>query len=265
MISDFWSRGQSTTVLAVVGGLIVLVMIVVGAVILAGIGDAPTARSSQTTTTAPDHTIAPTATFAPTATATETTTSTVTATATIQSSPTATPTQWPKATITPTPSPTPEKNYTIFKVSLFNQLTRKPIVPIRLRGFAVVDKELLLTVNLTADSEDSLRRLREQNGILSAYGQTLLFYDQGKLSGDAPTQMRVLEVNNTGEQSRTFLVNNSVVREWSSGQIDTVEFHSRVYSTARNQTSEEKEDTRSIDRGARNFTLHNGTATPTDE
>ena len=122
-----------------------------------------------------------------------------------------------------------------------------------------------MVVNLTADSEDSLRRIGEQNGILTAYAQTLLFYDQGKLSSDAPTGIRILEVNNTEESPKTFIANNSVVRKWSSDQIDTVEFHSRVYSTSRNQTASEKAIVRNIDRGAKNFTLHNGTATPTDE
>ena len=149
--------------------------------------------------------------------------------------------------------------------SFGNQLQDKPVVPIRLRGWDIVNKRLFVVVNLTADSEDSLRRLREQNGVLTAYAQTLLFYDQGKLSGEAPTGLRILEVNNTKGQPRTFVANNSVVREWSSDQVDTVEFHSRVYSTARNQTAAEKEDARNIDRTAKNYTFHNGTATPTDE
>jgi hypothetical protein len=144
-------------------------------------------------------------------------------------------------------------------------LRQKPVVPIRIRGWDIVDGKFFVVVNLTASSEDSLRRLREQNGLLTTYAQTLLFYDQGKLSGEAPAGLRVLEVNNTKGQPKTFFANNSVVRKWSSNQIDTVEFHSQVYSTARNQTAAEKEGARNIDRTAKNYTFHNGTATPTDE
>ena len=255
------SRDQSSSVLAIIGGLTILAAILIAVAIFGGFLDAPVGESGQSTPTA---TSAQTTTFVPTPTA-STSMSAPSPSPTATLTPTTTPTPWPRVTITPTPTPVPEKNYTIFGASFFNQLQRKPVVPIRARGWRISDRTFFMMVNLTADSEDSLRRIREQNGILTAYAQTLLFYNQGKLSGDAPTGIRVLEVNNTEESPKTFIANNSVVQKWSSDQIDTVEFHSRVYSTSRNQTASEKAIVRNIDQGAKNFTLHNGTATPTDE
>jgi hypothetical protein len=148
---------------------------------------------------------------------------------------------------------------------MFVELQEKPTVPIRLRGWTIVDTEFYVVVNLTAESEDGIRRLKEQNGILSAYAQTLLFYDQGKISGSAPTGMQIFEINNTNRPPKTTFANNSVVREWSSNQISTIEFHSQVYSTTRNQTAAEREGVINVDRTAKNHTLYNGTAIPTDE
>ena len=248
--SSIATAGVAALIVVVAGGTGVYVFIVQSST-MEGMNESSTAIPTSTATISPTPTTAasPTPTVTPSPTATPTLT--------------ATQTPWPEATITPTPEP--NEAYDIFMASFGNQLQDKPVVPIRLRGWDIVNKRLFVVVNLTADSEDSLRRLREQNGVLTAYAQTLLFYDQGKLSGEAPTGLRVLEVNNTKGQPRTFVANNSVVREWSSDQIDTVEFHSRVYSTARNQTAAEKEDARNIDRTAKNYTFHNGTATPTDE
>ena len=267
-MSNIRFSDQSTTGVIAVVVLILFAAIAVAMTVSGGLVDIPSTKSNQTTADS-GATSSPTSMLSPrpvtTATPTDSSSVGVTPPPTSTSTQIITPTPWPKASITPTLSPVPDKNYTIFMTSFVNQLQNKPVVPIRGRGYDIIDGKVLMVVNLTTESESSLRRLREQNGILTAYAQTLLFYDQGKVSGDAPTRLQVLEVNNTGEPPRTFVANNSVVRKWSSNQIDTVEFHSQVYSTARNQTAAEKEDARNIDRTAKNYTFHNGTATPTDE
>ena len=262
------SRGQSSTALIVLGAMILVGVVGVGVAVLGGFVDAPVTGSDEATATPPTPTKIPTLTPTSTPTATKTLTSTPTGTPTLSPTPTLTPTPTPTPTVTPTATPTatPEEDpYLIFMATFAEELKHKPAVPVRVRGWYVVDTEFYVVVNLTAKSEDGLQRLKEQNGMLSAYAQTLLFYDQGKVSGDAPSGLRILEVDNTDRPPKTTFANNSVVREWSSAQISTIEFHSQVYSTTRNQTAAEREDVRNIDRGAKNYTFHNGTATPTED
>ncbi|MEF8852475.1 MAG: hypothetical protein V5A28_08665, partial [Haloarculaceae archaeon] len=118
----------------------------------------------------------------------------------------------------------------------------------------------------TSESEDPLRRTREKNGIISAYAQTVLFYEQGKISGKAPTGLRILEVNNTNQPPKTFYVNNSVALEFGSGQIDAPEYEQRVYRTLRNQTAHEKQRTIEIDRKGDDYIFYpNGTSERIDD
>lgn len=262
------SRGQSSTLLIVIGAVVLVGVVGIGIAVFGGFVDAPVAGSDEATARPPTATEISTLPPTPTPTATRTPTPTPTLTPTLSPTPTLTPTPTPTLTPTPTATPTatPEGNpYLMFTATFAEELKYKPTVPVRVRGWYVVETEFYVVVNLTAKSEDGLRRLKEQNGMLSAYAQTLLFYDQGQVSGEAPSGLRILEVNNTDRPPKTTFANNSVVREWNSAQISTIEFHSQVYSTTRNQTAAEREDVRNIDKGAQNFTFHNGTATPTDE
>lgn len=264
--SDPRSRGQGSTLLIVIVVTVILVLVTLSATVLSGFVDTPMTESNEPT----PEPMTPAATSTRSLTSTPTTisnlTPTLVPTLTPTTTPTATSTPQPTPTPTVTPTATPEGNtYKVFKGTMFVELQEKPTVPIRVRGWTIVDSKLYIVVNLTSNSEDGLRRLREQNGILTAYAQTLLFYDQGKISGKAPTGMRILEVNNTNSAPKTTFANNSVVRKWSSNQISTVEFHSQVYSTTRNQTVAERRGVRSVDRSAKNYTFYNGTARPTDE
>lgn len=260
------ARAQSSTALMAIGVLIILAVVAVAVAVSGGFIDT-SADASSPSTVVSTTTVTVISTSTPTVTPTTAPTPSSTSTATPTPTPTSTPRPTETSTSIATPTPIEKRNYSSFRASFAGELRRKPVVPIRARGWSVESNKnetFYFVVNLTAESDDSLRRLKEQNGILTAYAQTLLFYDQGKLTGDAPTRLQVLEVNNTEKPPKTFVANNSVVRKWSSGQIETIEFHSRVYSTARNQTAAESERAREIDRAAGNLTFHNGTATPPD-
>lgn len=252
--------------LLAIGAILVLGALAVAIVFFGGFVDTPetgTDQESPVSTKGPTPTDAVTFTTAPmpTATLSPTLTSTPTAIPVTETSP-------PTSTATPTPTTTPVslENYKIFLASFDNQLSLKPVVPIRFRGGRITRHEkLFLVYNATAESDNGLQRLREKNGIISAYAQTVLFHKQGKLSGKAPTGMRVLEVDNTDQPSKTFYVNDSVALKFSTGQINAPEYESTVYETLRNQTQSEQEVAAEIDRLNANYTFYNGTIEKTDE
>jgi hypothetical protein len=180
--------------------------------------------------------------------------------------PTGTPNPTPSRTSisTPTPiltaSPTPEfpplEPYQVFIASFLNQMELKSDVPIEFRGYRIGRNKTIKSIyNFTDETRNPGRRLKEQNGIINAYSQTLLLYNQGKLSGKSPRGLRIYEINASGHTPKTVYVDNSTAAEYASGQIDVVEFHQRVYNTDRNMTDNEKELARNIARASKNGTI----------
>ncbi len=116
---------------------------------------------------------------------------------------------------------------------------------------------MFLAVNLTARSEDDVRRAKEVNTLVtSGYAQAVAHYDNGKVDGEIPKKLRIAEVNNTDAPPKTLHVNTSLAREYYTGQIEPTEFTEQYWDTERNQTAKEKRFTRRLDKRAGNGTIH---------
>jgi len=253
-------HAQSTAVVLAIGGILIVTGLVVGVVLFGGVFDTSSdGPTQQTVTSGSSLTPTVTQTVYPSPTVTTTVSPTATDSPTTTPMPTLTPTATPTPTDIPTPTPEPVQleDYEVFLASFVNQLGKKPVVPIRSSGGRVQgDGTLVQVVNLTALSESNITRLREKNGIISAYAQAFLFHEQGKLSGKAPSGLRVLEVNNTDRPPKTFYVNNSVASKFASKQISAREYERQVYKTQRNQTIAERQLAAEIARETTNTTFN---------
>ena len=182
--------------------------------------------------------------------------------------PTSTPTLSPtntKAqtrTVTTTPDPYSDEKYEEFVSVFYGEASVDTEIPLYLRGWTVVeDGVLIIVMNLTARSEDDIRRAKQVNTLVtSGYAQAVANYDSGNIDGEVPTKLRLAEVNNTNAPSKTLYVNTSLARDYYSDNLNAVEFTEQYWNTTRNMTVEEKTYIKWMDRSAENVTLYNETA-----
>lgn len=258
------NRGQKTPIILVLITLLLISGVTIGIAVVGGIIGPSPAKSNQSTPGTQVDTVTDQPSSTPTSTITitriEAPTSTTTSTNTLAPTLPQTPTRTQTPTVSPTPTPRPNEAYDEFVGSYIVEIAERTDFPIQVRGYDIENGTLQFTYNATASSKDSLRRLQERGTLSTAYAQTLLNYDSGYIEGEAPSGMRALEINNTNHPPETFYINNSLAREFGSGQIDNIEYSSEVLNTVRNQTEQEKEWMRNIDRSAGNGTLGpNGT------
>lgn len=251
-------RAQSTTILLAFGLVLIIGATAVVIIFFSGFNGAPDSVSKQDT---PILTVTPTLTESgtPTVDRTVATTNTSTKTPPMVSTSTSTskhtpiPTHTSTTTSTVTPEVLPFEPYKVFLTSFINQIELKSEVPVEFRGQRIATDETLKTV--FDFSDESGQQLKEQNGVLSAYSQTLLFYNQGKLSGESTHGLRVYEINSSDGPPKTFYISNSTAQKFGSGQINVVEFHNRVYNTSQNMTTSEQSLAQHIAQSTENGTL----------
>jgi len=273
-MTDATDRAQSTIIYLTVGALLIIVAVSVAAAIFGGVVGTPNTDAAQDTPTpspAPTTKVPATQALTATASPTETFTPAVTPIPTTQ--PTPTPTLTPRLTATPWPTPrtpltaTPSSgpDYSNFTIIIFTLLRDTASEPMRLRGHTFEGEALTFTLNTTAKSKDSHKRMRQFNALATAYAYSVKSYHNdttGIPVEDIPLRLRVYEVNNTGAPPKTMHINNSAARMWVSGTLTTPEFHKRYWATERNQTAQERDRVREIDQNAGNVTIWpNGTST----
>jgi len=168
----------------------------------------------------------------------------------------------PSPTQTPTLGPYANEKYGPFISAVVGEAEVDAEVPVRLRGWRVIEGEVLIIVmNLTARSEDEQRRVREVNTLVTGgYTQAVAHYDNGKIDGKIPSRLVIAEVNNTNNPPKTLYVNTSLAREYYSGQLNAPEFTDRYWNTTINMTDDQQEYAHEMDVGAGNITLYNETA-----
>ncbi|WP_436923599.1 hypothetical protein [Halosimplex amylolyticum] len=261
MVNRFPSKVSPAQKMVVIVGIIVLLLIG-GVAISTGVFDGRVeSKSVQTSTKTATQVDIPTSarTSIPTPVITQTEmpipTQTVTSTPTKIQTPT--PTRTPRATATP--SPYANERYSEFVATVYGETEVDADVPVRIRGWTVlVGKELVMVMNLTAHSEDDIRRAKEVNTLVSSgYAQAVAHYDNGKIDGEIPNKLRIAEVNNTGSPPQTLYVNTSLVRNYYTGQLTAMEFTDRYWSTKTNMSEGHIEYVENIDRSAGNSTLYN--------
>jgi uncharacterized protein (UPF0333 family) len=245
-------RAQSSNLYLILAAAVVLAGVALGFVVFTGglqSGDAGTGQETAILTTTP--------------TSTQTSTTSVTPTPSPTSTPTPTPT--PSPTPTPAPTPTPEPDpYDDFRSTIAGVIAEGN-TPVRVRGWEVTDDDGTFLIAYNRSTESNLTAVRERNIIASSYAQTLLWYDQGKISGEAPSGMRILELETDGVPE-TYYVNNSLSRKYGSGQIKPWDFDQAVADTGRVQSIREQKWARNLDRTGGNVTLGpNGNITYPDE
>jgi len=154
------------------------------------------------------------------------------------------------------------KKYEEFVSVFYGEASVDAEIPLYLRGWTVVeDGVLIIVMNLTARSEDDIRRAKQVNTLVtSGYAQAVANYDNGNIDGEIPTKLRLAEVNNTNAPSKTLYVNTSLARDYYSDNLNAVEFTEQYWNTTRNMTVEEKTYIKWMDRNAENVTLYNETA-----
>jgi hypothetical protein len=137
-------------------------------------------------------------------------------------------------------------------------------VPVRFRGMQIIDSELYLIVNYTDISEpDSwYLRGRERNAIVVSYAWALRQHDDDDLSSKVPVAMRILEINNTGTAPISSYVPTSDVQDWNDGEKSGYQLFRIVELGTRNQTADERQKVKSIDRAWENRTFHNESYDP---
>lgn len=254
MMSDSASRGQSTTVLVIVGTAIILGALVIGIAIAGGFVSLSSVSESQSTpaeTQTPTQ--VPTTIFStPTigSTRTQTQTPTPTSTPSPTSTPTVTPTPWPTATTRVDP-------YEEFNNAMLYALKEEAAVPIRFRGMRVVDDDLVFVVNYTAKSEDVTRRKQERSQILVGFAITVHWYDTDVISGKAPTGIQILEIDNTDVAPKYTYASYDNTLKWYDNNITSNDYYDLVTLSIRNQTTEERKLVESIDSEWENRTYHN--------
>jgi len=238
------TRAQLTRRGLVVAFVVVLVggLVFGGAVFGFGLGDSGD-RASGTPTVAPGTTVeSSTSTTIPTPTNTGTVVSTPTVTPTETATVMATPFPVPSETVTPTPEQTSKSEpYEEFINAFLGEMAEESDVPIRARGGAIIDGELWIMYNATDPTINDTRRVKERGGFVTGYVRAYQFYHQGQIDGKLPTGLRVLEVNNTNQPPKTFLVSNLVAEDVRSGSLDGPELVEAYYSTLRNQTERENQ------------------------
>ena len=211
-----------------------------------------------------NNTTVTTKTPAPAQTATLLPTTTPTLTHTPTFTPTKTPSPRPTATRTPTPSVTPSRpdNYSEFVATVYGEAEVDTDIPLRLRASAITQNGvLILVMNLTARSEDNVKRARQVNIIItSGYAQAVAHHDNGRIDGKMPKKLRIAEVNNTDAPPKTLYVNTSLARDYYLNNVNAPEFAERYWNTTRNMSAEEEAFIERMDRGAGNVTLYNETA-----
>ena|GEM_PF-2764144 len=131
-----------------------------------------------------------------------------------------------------------------------------------MRGWKVTEENSLIVIlNLTARSDDDARRVKQVNTLAtSGYAQAVAHHDTGKIGGKITDNLRIAEVNNTGTTPKTLVLNNSLSREYYTGQINAVEFTEEYWNTERNMTAEEIEFVYNMDMRTGNQTFYNETA-----
>jgi len=166
------------------------------------------------------------------------------------------------STYTPTSGPYANKKYGPFISAVVGETEVDAEIPVRLRGWRVIEeKTLIIVMNLTARSENDLRRAKEVNALVAnGYVQAVAHYDNGKLDGKIPTRLVIAEVNNTNDPPKTLYVNTSLAREYYSGQLSAPEFTDRYWNTTKNMTKSQIEYAHEMDIEAGNVTLYNETA-----
>ncbi|WP_135362648.1 hypothetical protein [Halosimplex halophilum] len=194
--------------------------------------------------------------------------------------PTSKPTLSPTPTSVPTPTQSPtevpptastsststetyaNKKYHDFVSVVAGETGVDAETPIRIQGWTVGEENsLVMILNLTARSKNDSKRVKQINTLVtSGYSQAVAHYDTGKIDGKITSGLQIIEVNNTGSAPKSIYVNNSLVREYYTGQIDAVEFTEQYWETERNMTSNEIEFAYSLSRRTGNLTLHNETA-----
>ncbi|WP_164471653.1 hypothetical protein [Halosimplex salinum] len=262
-----WANERAVSSVVVLAAAVVLIFSIVAAsVVLSGVDITPSeSRTGPETTTQTEHpvsTVVPTTvkTITHTATTTVPTPSpTVSPTATAIPTPTSVPAESPTPTLTATPIGGPNGEFDEFVSVVLGEAGVDAEVPLRLRGSSIVkDDVMFLVVNLTARSENDVRRAKEVNTLVtSGYAQAVAHYDNGNIDGKIPKKLRIAEVNNTGATPKTLHVNTSLTREYYTGQIEPTEFTERYWNTERNQTAKEKRFTRELDKRAGNGTISN--------
>ncbi|WP_459194844.1 hypothetical protein [Halosimplex sp. J119] len=249
------TRAQSTLFVA---GVLTVIMIVAVAVSVFGFGEPENPEDTQTSTEIPTQTDIPSPTESRLSTPTRTQAMTVIATPTATATPTTIPANTPTATVTLDPAA--NERYSEFVATVYGETEVDADIPVRTSGWRVLDNKVLVVVmNLTAPSEDEIRRVKQVNTLVtSGYSQAVAHYDNGKIGGDIPNQLRIAELNNTGSPPKTLYVNTSLVREYYSGQLTAMEFTDQYWSTETNMTDAQIEYVYDMSNSAGNSTLYNG-------
>lgn len=252
MISDSASRGQSTTVIAVVGTAIIIGGLVLGIAIINGVVPLPSAGIGQSTSvaTSTPASVPTTAVPTPTNSSTRAHTRAPTPTPSPISTPTATATPWTTVTTT-------ADRYEEFENAMLFALEEESAVPVRFRGMRVVDDNLVFVVNYTTKSTANISRKKQRSEILVGYAWAIYWYDTDAISGNIPTGMQILEVDNTDREPKYAYVSVNNTRKWLNGEIANTKYKRFVILSIRNQTTEERELVDSIDREWENRTYHN--------
>ena len=185
-------RGQSTTLVLAVAGVLVLVGVGIGAAFVTGVISPSDAGTDQATATPPPATAAPT----PTATAT------------------------PTATPTPTPSPTPSyappeevlsqdvgEMRPFLRQFLFrlNRSANAESVGVTLTGSALYQEQgwIVITTDLIDKGENDAYRKVQLGIIANAYLTAFREHDAGRVDGPAPAGILVLETDTDAEREWT--------------------------------------------------------------
>ncbi|WP_436923622.1 hypothetical protein [Halosimplex amylolyticum] len=254
---------QSTTVVLALLGLFLIGVIAVSVLFLGGLFDDSTpSKTAETALSTETNSISTVPTSTQNADSTPTESSTIIPITTQTQAPPSTATYTPTATIDPTPTPGPYANerYGEFVDVVFGETETYSGVPVKIRGWRVVEGEILIiAVNLSARSEDENRRVKQVNALVTAgYTQAVVQYDNGKIEGKIPNRLRIAEVNNTGSKPKMWYLNTSLAREYYLNKITTPEFTDQYWETVENQTEAQEAYINRLDQAAGNVTLSDG-------
>jgi hypothetical protein len=182
-----------------------------------------------------------------------------------KTSPASPETTTPPVTAVPTPTPASDPfandKYDEFVSAVFGEAEVDTTTPIKIRAWKVAEgNSLIVILNLTSESKDDARRAEEVNTLVtSGYAQAVAHHDLERIDGKITDRLRIAEVNNTGAQPKTLIVNTSLAREYYTGQIDAAEFTEEYWNTERNMTADEIEFVYDMDMRTGNQTLYNET------
>lgn len=239
------NRAQSTTLLA---GIAAVIMIVAGGIgVFLFVGQSGDAGTGGAQTATPMSTPTDTATSTPTATPASMPTPSPdkTPTATPTLTPTATPEPTPTATFTPVPTEDANaRSYDPF-VSRYTSRAEELVniygTPLDLRGSRIVDGELWLAVNLTAVQTDGSARADQLNTTVFAYMLTVADYNEDKVAGELPSGIRILEVDNSSSRAAaTYHMNTTTGQSALDDEISDLRLLQLWGETGRFQTPPER-------------------------